>query len=93
MGETQNVDTSDPVLPVDLDLDDYIALGDRRPAFDEWLEVEGLFDQRIFYVRFGEGYVDAKCLLYPYHRRHGEVAWEWRRYSVTTIPPFESLRR
>lgn len=76
---------------VALDMQGYVRLGTHRRAFDDWLRAEGLIDQSIFYMRFGEGYVEAKCYLEPKRKSDNEegVAWEWRRLPVSSLPPVD----
>lgn len=77
----------------DLDMDGYMRLGTHRRAFNDWLEAEGLIDQDIFYLRIGEGYVEAKCYLRPLKKSDDQsgAAWEWRRFPVSTAPPPEAF--
>lgn len=85
----------DPVRPADyergpmLDMAGYSRLGRDRLAFDDWLREQGLLGESIFYIRFGEGYVEAMCYLDPRRLVEGtdEIAWEWRRFAVTSLPP------
>lgn len=77
----------------DLDMDGYVRLGTTRRAFDDWLRVEGLIDQDIFYLLLGEGYVEAKCYLRPLvlNDEGDGPAWEWRRFEVSSLPPPEAF--
>lgn len=77
----------------DLDMEGYTRLGTHRRAFNDWLEAEGLEGQLIFYIRFGEGCVDAKCYLEPLRMSADQegAAWEWRTFPVSSLPPVEAL--
>lgn len=79
---------------VALDMDGYVRLGRHRRAFDDWLRAEGLIDQNIFYMRFREGYIEAKCYLQPPTLADdGDgPAWEWRRFVTTGLPGFDPTR-
>lgn len=72
-----------------LDMDGYTRLGKQRHVVDDWLRAEGIIDQDIFYIRFGEGYIEAKCYLRPLvpADHYMGPAWEWRRFEVKALPP------
>ena len=72
----------------DLGMEGYVRLGTRRRAFDNWLRANDLDKQLIFYMRVGEGYIDAKCYLEPRRVSVDQEgpAWEWRRF-VVSVPP------
>lgn len=80
---------------VSLDMEGYTRLGAHRRAFDDWLQAVGLGDQLIFYIRFGEGYVEAKCYLDPLRMSVDQEGaaweWEWRQFRVRTLPPRAAL--
>lgn len=72
---------------VDLDMDGYMRLGRLRQPFDDWLRAEHVMERNVIALRFGEGCVEAHCLVdLPNSARA-----EWIELPVSALPPPEVL--